>query len=332
MTDHLPESTKGRAVKRMLNEAWDILLAVGIPIVGRPLRRRERIAACMMAVAGVKRKWTEAKSSSDGRNLKTREVIPYVNQHFEENISSGSYDNVRRHDLKELVEEGFLLNSGDKPGRATNDPTRGYALSDEFAVLVRTYGTPAWNSSLGNFMKGKTTRQQKMRRERAMAMLPVTLPNGEKLRLKYDEHNTLQKAVVEEFLPRWTKGAEVLYVGDASNRHLLYESKRMGELGVPELSRNELPDIIAYCKGQNWLYVIEAVTSGGPISEARLMQLKKLLADTKPGVVYVTAFLTRKDHRKYADQIAFETEVWTADFPDHLQHLNGPRFMGPYDC
>lgn len=29
-------------------------------------------------------------------------------------------------------------------------------------------------------------------------------------------------------------------------------------------------------------------------------------------------------------EIAWETEVWTADNPDHLVHFNGDKFLGPY--
>ena len=28
--------------------------------------------------------------------------------------------------------------------------------------------------------------------------------------------------------------------------------------------------------------------------------------------------------------IAWETEVWIADNPDHLVHFNGDKFLGPY--
>jgi len=46
--------------------------------------------------------------------------------------------------------------------------------------------------------------------------------------------------------------------------------------------------------------------------------------------VYVTAFLTRSDFRKYAADIAWETEVWIAETPDHMIHFNGANFLGPY--
>jgi adenine-specific DNA-methyltransferase len=48
------------------------------------------------------------------------------------------------------------------------------------------------------------------------------------------------------------------------------------------------------------------------------------------GRVYVTAFLDKADFRKYAADIAWETEVWIAETPDHMIHFNGPKFLGPY--
>jgi hypothetical protein len=46
--------------------------------------------------------------------------------------------------------------------------------------------------------------------------------------------------------------------------------------------------------------------------------------------VFVTAFLNRRGLLKYLGAIAWETEVWVADTPDHMIHFNGERFLGPY--
>ena len=48
------------------------------------------------------------------------------------------------------------------------------------------------------------------------------------------------------------------------------------------------------------------------------------------GLVYVTAFMTRKNLAKYLAEISWETEVWVAESPTHLIHFNGERFLGPY--
>jgi len=36
--------------------------------------------------------------------------------------------------------------------------------------------------------------------------------------------------------------------------------------------------------------------------------------------------------RKYLSTIAWETEAWCSEAPDHLIHFNGERFLGPYDA
>jgi type II restriction enzyme len=140
----------------------------------------------------------------------------------------------------------------------------------------------------------------------------------------------LQKAVIEEFLPRYGYGSDVLYVGDSSDRFLLHEKDRLQALGFFELAHGELPDIVAYSTKRRWLYLIEAVHSSGPVSPIRHLELDRLTTQCQVGIVYVTAFLNRKTFRKFAADISWETEVWIADAPDHLVHFNGDSFMGPH--
>lgn len=47
------------------------------------------------------------------------------------------------------------------------------------------------------------------------------------------------------------------------------------------------------------------------------------------GKIFVTAFLDFKTYKKFLDQLAWETEIWIAEFPDHMIHLNGDKFFGP---
>ncbi|MBK7481892.1 MAG: restriction endonuclease [Flavobacteriales bacterium] len=326
----MSRSAKSAQVQRLEAEALDILASVGIPVNDKTVRAKQMMAVCLLSVAGITKSWSEAKGLGDGKPLKTREIIAFANKHLGEKISPGSYDDIRRKHLKLMVLADLIVNSGDNPSKATNDPTRGNALHPDFKKLVKTYGTPTWKKNLADFNKNRPSLAETLLRKRDMKRIPVTLPGGGKLELSLGKHNELQKAIIEQFLPLWGNGAEVLYVGDTSNKLLHIERARLKELGFFDLSHDELPDIIAYSKSKKWLYVIEAVHSSGPISELRLMELKKLLKGCKAGIVYVTAFLTRKAHAKYADQIAYETEVWTADRPEHLQHLNGPRFIGPY--
>lgn len=327
MKTYITKSTKSESVQKIINEALDILESVGIPFASKTERSLEKMAVCFLAVASVTQDWTKA---SDKTHLKTREIIKIVNNNFEENISPGSYDDIRRKDLKLLVIADLIINSGDKPSAATNDPTRGYALHPDFKNLIISYGTVAWNKKLKDFNKNKPSLTEILARKRNLEQIPVILPNGKPLRLSLGEHNVLQKEIIEQFLPRFGSDCQVLYIGDTSNKILHIDEASLKELNFFELSHDELPDIVAISKKNNWLYLIEAVHSSGPMSEIRVHELKSLLKDCKAELIFITAFLTRAVFRKWAMEIAWETEVWIADNPDHLIHFNGHKFLGAY--
>ncbi len=126
---YLLKSSKAEELIDVIEEAIDVLSFVGIPIEGKTERALERMAMSFLAVAGISRTWKEAKGMEEKRFLKTREIISFINNNFNEKISSGSYDDIRRKDLKMLVLSGFILNSAENPEAATNDPTRGYTAA-----------------------------------------------------------------------------------------------------------------------------------------------------------------------------------------------------------
>ena len=231
--------------------------------------------------------------------------------------------------MKLLVLADIVSNSGVSKGSATNDPTRGYSLHPGFKKLIVDYKTEQWSKSLKAFTKNKPNLSDILARKRNLDKIPVKLPNGKPIELSLGEHNVLQKQIIEQFLPRFGSDCEVLYIGDTSNKILHIEVAELKKLNFFELSHDELPDIIAYSKKKKWLYLIEAVHSSGTMSETRVLELKKMLKDCKAGIVFVTTFLTKADFRKWMLNIAWETEVWTADNPDHLVHFNGHKFLGP---
>lgn len=320
---------KPKAIQELINTALYILDAFGIPIEGTP-RRLERMAIVFLASGDIKslNDLSKAKDLNSGFALKTRDIINFVNEHFDEHISSGSYDDIRRKDLRLLTIAEVVLQSN--PNSATNDSTRGYSINPTYAELIRNFGSEDWEKSVKDKLKNIEPLSQKLKRERQIFKVNVTLPSGGQLTFSAGEHNDLQKAIIEYFLPRFGFGAEVLYVGDTANKYLYLEKRKLEELNFFKISHEELPDVIAYSKKKNWLYLIEAVHSSGPISELRLLQLQKLTKDCKADIVYVTAFLTRTKFRQFIADIAWETEVWIADNPDHLVHFNGDKFLGPY--
>ncbi len=103
------------------------------------------------------------------------------------------------------------------------------------------------------------------------------------------------------------------------------------KIGIPVPSHDKLPDVVLYNLEKNWVYLIEAVTSHGPISAKRVVEIRELLLkDTKAEPVFVTAFPNFKTFKDYLLEIAWETEVWIAEQPTYMVHFNGDKFMGPH--
>ena len=327
---YITKSKKSEKIRRLQEEAIEILVSVGIPVADKTERSLEKMAMAFLAVAGVVEKWAEAQGYDEKRFLRSRDILRFYNANYEENLSDSSYDDIRREDLKLLVLADLILKSANNPTAATNDGTRGYALEPSFKKLVRTYKTPEWQVNLAAYMTGKASLKDQLARNRNIQKVPVTLPDGKQLEFSAGQHNLLQKLIIEEFLPRFGQESKVLYVGDTAKKILHIDEAALKSINFFELSHDELPDVIVYNDQNNWLYLIEAVHSSGPISEVRMLELKALTDTCTAEIVYVTAFLNRTAFRKWASDIAWESEVWIADNPDHLVHFNGDKFLGPY--
>jgi type II restriction enzyme len=260
--------------------------------------------------------------------MKTRDIIQWINDRFNEKISSGSYDDIRRKNLKLLTLADIIIST--KPESATNDSRRGYALNPIYTNLVKSINTKHWNSELKIALESGSKLSEELEQKRNLHKVPVILPNGIKLEFSVGKHNVLQKKIIEEFLPIYGNRSEVLYVGDTAKKLFVNEKEKLVSLGFFKLSHDKLPDVITYSKEKNWLYLVEAVHSSGPISPVRLLELKRLTRSCSAEIVYITAFLNRETFRKFVADIAWETEVWIADSPEHLIHWNGHKFLGPY--
>lgn len=321
---------KKEEVQRLITEAIEALTILGIPFGDSSWRSMEKAAMAVLATAQVNTVsgWEGAKDLNDGVKMKTRDIIRYINEYFGENISPGSYDDIRRKDLRLPILGSIVVRTNEQLAR--NDPQRGYALNPMLTESLRSIGKDGWQERLQEAASRITTAAERLDTTRRMELMPVTLPDGVELNFSPGEHNQLQRAIVKELLPRYGYRADVLYIGDTANKFQHVKREKLKELHFFELSHGELPDIVAYSEAKNWLYLIEAVHSSGPISESRLLELKRLTKDCTADIVYITAFLDRATFRKWVKDIAWETEVWIAEAPDHLIHFNGSKFLGPY--
>lgn len=276
----------------------------------------------LLALANIKEdsQWADAKNSW----IRIHDIISYLSENYNINYAENSRETIRKQVLHHFSNAAFIENN-DKP---TNSPNYKYRLTHEFLTLIRTYSTKSWDLTKKTFLENHKTLIEKYTTKRELTKIPVVI-NNENLTFSNGEHNQLQKLIIEEFGPRFAPGAECLYVGDTIKKDLVKENKRLKELGLSITTNDKMPDVILYLEDKIWLYFIEAVTSVGPMDYKRIEEIKELTKNVEVGIIYVTAFLDFKTYKKFSDKLAWDTEVWIANSPEHMIHLNGDRFLGP---
>jgi adenine-specific DNA-methyltransferase len=271
--------------------------------------------------------WDEAEDPLLG----ITEMMDIFRRRFGKRYAPNTRETVRRFTIHQFVQMGLVVANPDDPRRPVNSPDNRYQATPPLLKLARTYGSPTWEGILKGFLKTATALRRLQASERSMKLIPVTLPDGRKLQLTAGGQNELVKRIVEEFCPRFTPGGVAVYVGDTGDKQRHVEANYLERLGLQMDEHGKMPDVVVHLTEKNWLVLIEAVTSHGPIGIKRQNELKDLFRPAGIGLVFVTAFLTRRAMTKYLAEIAWETEVWIAEAPSHIIHFNGERFLGPYE-
>lgn len=318
------ESRRGGAARR-IDEAHTILASLDAPRE----QQNERSALVLLALLGMtpRTSWSAATDPMLG----ITEMMNVFRDQFGKEYAPNTRETVRRFTVHQFVQMGLVVANPDNPHRPVNSPANRYQVAPTFLKLVRTFGSRAWRDSLAAFLATATALGRLRPREREMALVPVKLPNGKRVPLTAGGQNELVKKIIEDFCPRFTPGGHVVYLGDTGQKQRHVETGYLERLGVTIDEHGKMPDVVVHLKDKDWLVLIEAVTSHGAIGIKRHNELKALFGSARSGLVFVTAFLTRRAMTKYLGQIAWETEVWIAEAPSHVIHFNGERFLGPYE-
>lgn len=313
------------SVATRLQEARDLLEAFGMDAE----RSNERSAFVLLSLVGLRP--DDPWSAAANPLLGTRAIMDWIRDNYEKDYAANSRETIRRFTLHQFAEAHLVVQNPDKPERPTNSPHWNYQVTGEALSTIQLYGTPEFGQKLAEYIDILPGLKSQYAAAREMLRIPLTLPNGSAFTLSPGGQNVLLKQMVEQFCPRFTPGAELLYIGDADEKWALFARDRLAELGVTVDSHGKMPDLVVYMADRNWLVLLEAASSHGPVDSKRHGELRSLFAGSTAGLVYVSCFPDRADFRKYVDKIAWESEVWCADHPTHMIHYNGERFLGPYD-
>jgi len=272
-----------------------------------------------------KGKWSEATKSSKGV---TKGIMNFLAEVHDKKYAANTRETIRKDVLHQFEQARIINKNPDDPTLPTTSPKTHYALTDEVLQVLKSFGTLLYNSEVKQFLANQGSLKKKYAKSKKQHLVPVKIGN-KNYSFSPGKHNQVQKAILEEFAPRFAKGSEVLYIGDTAKKNLFLDEKKLKNLNIPITVDSKLPDVVIYDRKRNWLFLIEAVTSRGPFDPKRIIEIEELLEHCTAGIIYVTAFPDFKEFKKHSKNIAWETEVWIVESPDHMIHFNGDRFMGP---
>ncbi len=313
------------AVAKRIGEAVAVLQDLGFP----RQQLNERSALTLLSLLDLKpsQSWADARAPLMG----ITPMMEFFANHYGRRYAPNTRETVRRHTVHQFVQAGLVVANPDKPSRPTNSPKAVYRIEPSALKLLRTFGTREWPIRLSEYLASIDTLKRLYAREREAMRIPVTLQSGASIRLSPGGQNVLVKKILDDFCPLFTPGGRVIYVGDTERKWAYFDPDFLRALGVEIEEHGKMPDVVVHHTSKNWLVLIEAVTSHGPVNPKRRQELRELFAHSKAGIVYVTAFMNRRTMIRYLDEISWETEVWIAESPTHLIHFNGERFLGPYE-
>ncbi len=307
-----------------INDALRILELLGLPRA----QRNERSALCLLALLDLKpgTAWADAGNPLIG----ITPMMDFSRGNYDKDYAPNTRETFRRQTMHQFIDAGIALYNPDKPDRPVNSPKAVYQIVPEALALLKKYGTPAFEAALEGYLATRKTLAQKYAKEREQKLVPVKIAAGKEINISPGEHSDLIKEIVESFAARYVPGGVLVYVGDTGEKWGYFDEDLLKRLGVAVDSHGKMPDVVFYYPEKDWLLLVEAVTSHGPVDGKRHAELARLFAKSSAGLVYVTAFPSRAIMARYLSEIAWETEVWVSEAPSHLIHFNGERFLGPY--
>ena len=263
-------------------------------------------------------------SNAGNEWIRIHDIIQFANANYGSTYAENSRETFRKQALHHFRNAALVEDNG----KATNSPNYRYRLTEETLQIVRAFQTSEWQKSVSRFLKYHEKLVDIYASKKKMTMMPVRI-NGADFQFSTGKHNELQKAIIEEFAPRFAPGSECLYVGDTIEKDLVKNVEKLTELGFEITLHDKMPDVVLYREDKDWIYFVESVTSVGPMDSKRILELTEMTKNVTAGKIFVTAFLDFKTYKRFSESLAWETEVWIAEMPEHMIHLNGDKFLGP---
>ena len=229
-----------------INEARELLKMLGMP----KTQQADICCYVLLAMAGIKPDtlWKDAGNEW----IRIHDIIQFANTYYGSTYAENSRETFRKQALHHFRNAALVEDNG----KATNSPNYRYRLTEETLQMVRTFQTSEWQKSVSRFLEYHEKLVDMYASKKKMTMMPVRI-NGADFQFSIGRHNELQKAIIQEFAPRFAPNSECLYVGDTIEKDLVKNVDKLKELGFEITLHDKMPDVVLYREDKDWIYFVE---------------------------------------------------------------------------
>ena len=231
------------------------------------------------------------------------------------NIAENSRESVRKLVLMPMIDKDLVEKNPDDPNRPTNSGLVCYRLStrarQQISDLQHDQDKPT--SSV------ESSAPQTPSRTAGFLEVQVSVAAGgsKLLRISPGGQNVYLKKFCDEFLrgPSVSSEPICLYLGDASNRYLYYDTGSCNKIGLTVTKEGKAPDAI-FQFPEKFVVIVEVAVSSNPFDPARLKDIKEVLKGCTEPLAFLTVLPSISN--KYLRSIAMGTFVWVPEHPHDL--------------
>ena len=169
-----------------IEEAAEILKSLGLP----KGQQNERSALTLVTLSklGPKAKWKAAERPL----LRTVDIMDFMRKSYHKDYKPNSRETIRRQTLHQFEQARIVDRNPDDPTRPTNSGNTVYRLTEDAAVVLRSFGAANFDKVVAGFIERFGSLQEAYLRQREDNTIPLKMADGSTIFLSPGVHNRLQ--------------------------------------------------------------------------------------------------------------------------------------------
>ena len=220
--------------------------------VNMPTKQQSTLC-CLALLAMAKLKKDTPCSQATNDWVRIHDIIAFIGENYGVIYAENSRETFRKQAMHPFRTAALIEDNG----KATNSPNYRYRITNEFLKVIQDMNENEGclceeNASLSLFLTRHDSLSNIYASKKKMQKMPVKI-NNKDFTFSPGKHNQLQKAIIEEFAPRFAPNSECLYVGDTIQKDMVKDVDKLSQLGFEITLHDKMPDVVLYREDKNWI-------------------------------------------------------------------------------